>query len=99
MQVHSKRGSDNTNIELKIGNEKIKSTSSVKLLGVHIDNKLDFNHHINKLCKFAGKQLNALTRLKSFLGLKESVVLVNSFIYSKILTTALLYGGSHIKSH
>ena len=37
-----KRGSDNTNIELKIGTEKIKSTSSVKLLGVHIDDKLNF---------------------------------------------------------
>ena len=66
-----KGGSDNTNIKLKIGNEKIKSTSSVKLLGVHIDDKLNFNHHINKLCESAGNQLNALTRLKSFLGLKE----------------------------
>ena len=36
-----KRGSDNTNIEVKIGNEKIKSTSSVKLLEVHIDDKLN----------------------------------------------------------
>ena len=74
-----KRDSDNTNIKLKIGNEKIKSTSSVKLLGVHIDDKLNFNHHINKLCKSAGNQVNALTQLshykptksKSFLGLKE----------------------------
>ena len=66
-----KGGSDNTNIKLKIGNEKIKSTSSVKLLGVHIDDKLNFNHHINKLCESAGNQLNARTRLKSFLGLKE----------------------------
>ena len=41
-----KRDSDNTNIKLEIGNEKIKSTSSVKLLGVHIDDKLNFNHHI-----------------------------------------------------
>ena len=68
-------------IELKIGTEKIKSASSVKLLGVHIDDKLNFNHHINKLCKSAGNQLNAVTRLKSFLGLKERTVLVNSFIY------------------
>ena len=66
-----KRGSDNTNTKVKIGNEKIKSTTSVKLLGVHIDDKLNFNHHISKLCKSAGNQLNALTRLKSFLGLKE----------------------------
>ena len=77
-----KRGSDNTNTKVKIGNEKIKSTTSVKLLGVHIDNKLNFNHHISKLCKSAGNQLNALTRLKSFLGLKERKDLVDSFIYS-----------------
>ena len=66
-----KRGSDNTNTEFKIGNEKIKSITSVKFLGVHIDDELNFNHHITKLCKSAGNQLNALTRLKSFLGLKE----------------------------
>ena len=93
-----KRGSDNTNIELKIGNEKIKSTSSVKLLGVHIDDKLNFNHHINKLCKSAGNQLNALTRLKSFLGLKERVVLVNSFIYSNFDYCPLVWMFSHKKS-
>ena len=45
-----KRRSDNTNIEVEIGNEKISSTSSVKLLGVHIDDKLNFNEHINKIC-------------------------------------------------
>ena len=47
--VLDKRGPDNTNIELKIVNGKIKSTSSVKLLVIHIDDKLNFNHHINKL--------------------------------------------------
>ena len=77
-----KRRSDNTNIEVEIGNEKISSTSLVKLLGVHTDDKLNFNGHINKICKSAGNQLNALIRLKSFLGLKEKEVLVNSFIYS-----------------
>ena len=73
--------SDNTNIEVEIGNEKISSTSSVKLLGVHIDDKLNFNEHTNKICKSAGNQSNALILLKSFLGLKEKEVLVNSFVY------------------
>ena len=93
-----KRGSDNTNIELKIGNEKIKSTSSVKLLGVHTDDKLNFNHHINKLRKSAGNQLNALIRLKPFLGLKEKVALVNSFIYSNFDYCTLVWMFSHKKS-
>ena len=60
-----KRGSDNTNIELKIGTEKIKSTSSVKLPGVHIDDKLNFNHHINKLCKSAGYSNTTTVILRS----------------------------------
>ena len=79
-----KRRSDNTNIEVEIGNEKISSTSSVKLLGVHIDDKLNFNEHINKICKSAGNQLNALIRLKSFLVLREKEILVNSSIYCEI---------------
>ena len=74
--------SDNTNIEVEIGYEKISSTLSVKLLGVHIDDKLTFNEHINKICKSARNQLNAMIRLKSFLGLKEKEVSVNSFTYS-----------------
>ena len=53
----------------------------MKLPGVHIDDKLNFNEHINKICKSAGNQLNALTQFKSFLGLKEKKVLVNSFTY------------------
>ena len=53
----------------------------MKLLGVHIDDKLNFNEHI-KICKYAGNQLNALIQLKSFLGLKEKEFLVNIFIYS-----------------
>ena len=70
-----------TNIEVEMGKEKIRSTSSVKLLGVDIDVRLNFNEHINTICKPAINQLNALIRLKSFLGLKEKEVLVNSFIY------------------
>ena len=38
-----KRRSDSTNTKVEIGNEKIISTSSVKLLGAHIDDNLNFN--------------------------------------------------------
>ena len=44
-----KRRYDNTNIEVEIRNEKISSTSSVKLLGAHIDDRLNFNEHVNKI--------------------------------------------------
>ena len=79
--------SDNTNIEVEIGNEKIRLILSVKLLEVHIDDELNLNEHIDKICKSAGNQLNALTWLKLFLGLKEKKVLVNSHVkvcYTKL---------------
>ena len=69
----------------------------MKLLGVHIDDKLNFNEHINKICKSAGNQLNALTRHKLFLGLNEKEVLVNSFIYSNFNYCPLVWMFSHKK--
>ena len=70
----------------------------MKLLGVHIDDKLNFNEHINKICKSAGNQSNALILLKSFLGLKEKEVLINSFIYSNFNYCPLVWMLSHKKS-
>ena len=51
-------------MEVEIEKEKIRSTSSVTLLlRVHVDDKQNFNEHIN--------QLNVLIRPESFLGLKD----------------------------
>ena len=41
----------NENYTLKVSNIEIESKSSVKLLGVEIDNKLLFDKHIASLCK------------------------------------------------
>ena len=89
--------SDNTNIEVEIGNGKNRSTSSVRLLRAHIHDKLNFNEHINKSCKYAGNQLNSLIRLKSFLGLKEKEVLVNNFIYFNFNYCPFVWMLSHKK--
>ena len=42
--------------------------SNVKMIGVHIDGILNFNLHIDIICKSASNQLNALLRLKRYLG-------------------------------
>ena len=60
--------------------KEIKAVSKVKLLGIEIDEKLNFNHHINNICKSASNQLNALIRLKHPLGFEERKVPVNTFV-------------------
>ena len=51
-------------------------------MGVEIDNKLNFKQLINNISKSTANQLNALNRLKSFLGFQERKVLVKSFVLS-----------------
>ena len=47
--------------KLIIDNKEIKTTNSIKLLGINIDDQLRFNEHISILCSKAGMQLNALS--------------------------------------
>ena len=52
----------------------------VKLLGVHIDNKLNFGHHVSHICQKAGKQVKILGRLSRVLNESNKLLLYSSFI-------------------
>ena len=52
---------------IKIGTDVITGESSVKLLGVTIDNKLNFNEHLTMICKKANQKLHALARIAKYL--------------------------------
>ena len=69
-------------LDLNFQGHSIKSEETVKLLGVTLDYKLNFDPHISNLCKKAAAQLNVLKRLKSFIGFAEKEVLVQSFVYA-----------------
>ena len=76
----------------------IKSEETVKLLGVTLEYKLNFDPHISNLCKKAAAQLNVLKRLKSFIGFAEREVLVQSFVYSNFDYCPLVWYSSSSKS-
>ena len=76
--------SDNSKLEIKIGDRIIKSERSVKLLGVTIDDKLNFDLHVSNLCRKASSQLNALFRFKKILSLKTRSILAHSFVYANL---------------
>ena len=76
-----KRNSDlYPNEDFTVDKENIKVVSNVKILGVHIDSKLNFNLHIDIIFKSASNQLNVLVQSKRYLGHEERFVLVNSFM-------------------
>ena len=42
---------------------KVISGEKAKLLGIYIDNRLNFDYHISQHCKNAGKKVHALNRV------------------------------------
>ena len=80
--IIDKKKQDNTAEYISIAQKNIKTSSSVKLLGVHIVDKLNFNLQITKICRSAAKQLHALIRLRIFLNFEEKKTLINSYFYT-----------------
>ena len=57
--------------EILIDNHKIHLENSVTLLGIEIENKLNFGKHVTTVCQKAGRQLNALSRIHKYIGFQE----------------------------
>ena len=53
---------------VKLGEEIIVSSPSVDLLGVKLEENLNFAEHITKLCKKGNQKLHALARISKFLS-------------------------------
>ena len=96
--IIDKKKECNNNETLKIGDKTIKASSSVNLLGVRIDNQLNFNLYISNICRSAANQLNALIRLKRFLDFEEKKTLINSYFYSNFNYCPLVWMFSSAKS-
>ena len=72
--VLDKRKLSNTEVKFIITSGQIQAVPSIDILGISIDDKLNLNLHIDKICMKCVNQLNALVRLKCFSGNEERKV-------------------------
>ena len=63
--IINRQNRSNHNWCLAINNAEIKSKESVALLGIEIDNKLNFEKHVSAICKKANNQLNEMKNKRS----------------------------------
>ena len=73
----------NKDIHINVEEEIIECSNSVKLLGVTLDNNLNFNDHISNLCKKASQKLHALARISNFMSKEKLRILMKAFIESQ----------------
>ena len=76
---------------MNIGTDVIQNESSVKLLGIIIDNKLNFNEHVRKMCKKASKKLHALSRIANHMTSDKLKLVMRAFIESEFGCCPLLW--------
>ena len=67
---------------VQIGNASVKPESAVTLLGITLNNQLEFTSHISKICKGATNKINALLRIAKHLTMPQKKLLDNAFFYS-----------------
>ena len=84
----SKRDKD---LSLILDNEVIECSNSVKLLGVTIDNGLNFKEHVSKLCKKVSGKLHALARVSNFMSQAKLRVIMKAFIESQFSYCPLVW--------
>ena len=70
---------DNTTINIT-NSTSIKSERNVKLLGVTLDNQMNFSAHVSELLKKSSRQLNCLKRVAYPLEQKIKLLLYKSFV-------------------
>ena len=75
----------------KIGDITIKPASSVTLLAITIDPKLNFKEYINNIVQKIYYKLYALKRLRKFLTLEKAAVLACSMIESQFAYCPLIW--------
>ena len=93
--ILSKNKSDDIPIGFSISRNCVSIEKSVKRSGIHLDNRLNFNLHINAICKSASSQLNALVRLKKFLSFEQKKFYLTA-LYSLILIIVPQYCLFHL---
>ena len=55
--------SSNTSVEMEVSNITVISEEKVTLLGIYINNRLNYGNHICEFCKEAGEIFYALTQV------------------------------------
>lgn len=81
-----------------IGQTVINTEENVKLLGVHIDDKLNFDKHISEICKKCAKQINVLKRLSPYLNFNCRMTIFKSFILANFNYCPIIWHSCSAKS-
>ena len=84
-------GSKENNFVMTIADKNITSQNEVQLLGITIDNKLSFSNHIKRICKSANNKVCAILRLRNYMSVDQTKLLINAHVLSQFYYCPLIW--------
>ena len=78
----SSRDKTDLKLDVSVDGTILETTESIKILGVTVDRKLNFNDHVSQMCTKAEGQLHVLQRLKGCLDYNSHMAIYKTFIMS-----------------
>ena len=83
-------------MNILIGNTPIGRTDVHKFLGVHIDEKINFGHHISTICSKISRGIGILRRVKPLIPDDVLKQLYYAFIYSHFTYAITSYQSAYL---
>ena len=84
----------NSQQQIKMKNINLTQRSSLKYLGIKLDDNLNFGDHIKKLCSKLNKFSRLLHRLTSILTVKQLLLRYKDYVEPVVSYGVLVYGGT-----
>ena len=79
------------NLEIQVSSCSIRNEDNAKLLGIHFNNNLNFDYHVNQLCKKASKKLHAFARIAKYMDINKRRMLMKAFVSSQFSYCLLIW--------
>ena len=87
--------SSDESLELKMADQNIFQTNCSKFLGIHIDDKLKWNIHIDKVKSHISSSLFAINKIKHFAPKRIMKTLYYSMVYPYLIYGITLWGATY----
>ena len=84
-------GNVNEHLWTRVGDKLIWESVEEKLLGVTLDKNLNFDSHLNTLCKKVGQKVSALARIVKYLPFYQRKIILKTFIESQFSYCSLVW--------
>ena len=76
---------------IAISNINVSSEQKVKLLGINLESRLNFDYHVNTLLNKANKKYHALARICNYMNTNKRRVVIKTFIKSQFSYCPLVW--------